>query len=293
MPTPHKRPSSAALSAAPAGAAVLASPVRIGKITYTNCIPFYYGLQKHRDLDFFEAYPAKINQAMHQGKMDIAPISSLEYLNHQKDYRLLPFSIGARDFTGSVILFSHEKIEGLNGMTIALTRESLSSVALLKVLLKLKFKFNNKFVVTDSNPREMLSNYPAALVIGDDALFYQPREFVYKSDLVELWWNWTGKPFCFALWAARRDFAEDHPEEVTRFVRKLKQNLETNLADIEGLIHRSLGLTFLDEKFSRIFGYLFNLNYYLDTTMGEGLELFFRLANRIGVSPRPEPLAFF
>ncbi|HLD50293.1 MAG TPA: menaquinone biosynthesis protein [bacterium] len=277
----------------PAQNKLLAPPLRVGKISYANCLPFYYGLQKHQDPDFFESYPVKINQAMRHGKMDIAPISSLEYLNHQKDYRLLPFSIGARDFTGSVILFSHEKIEGLNGVPIALSRESLSSVALLKILLKLKFKFKNKFVVTDSNPREMLSNYRAALVIGDGALFYQPREFVYKYDLVELWWNWTGKPFCFALWAVRRAFAEDHPEEVERFVKKLKQNLEMNLADIESLIHRSLGLTFLDEKFSRIFGYLFNLNYYLDTATGEGLDLFFRLANRIGISPRPEPLDFF
>lgn len=274
---------------------LLAPPLRVGKISYTNCLPFYYGLQKAQDpeLEYFESYPAKINHAMHQGKMDIAPISSLEYLNHQKEYRLLPFSIGARDFTGSVILFSREKLEGLNGVPIAITRESLSSVALLKILLKFKFKFENKFVVTDSDPREMLSNYRAALVIGDDALFFQPREFVYRYDLVELWSNWTEKPFCFALWAVRQEFAEEHPEEVTHFMKKLKRNLEHNLADIERLIHRSLGLTFLDQKFSRIFGYLFNLNYYFDAEVREGLELFFRLAARLDKSLRPKPLEFF
>lgn len=275
--------------------ALLPVPLRVGKITYTNCLPFYYGLQKNKDTDsdYFETYPARINQAMRHGKIDIAPISSLEYLNHQKDYLLLPFSIGARDFTGSVILFSREKLEGLNGVPIAVTRESVSSVALLKVLLKFKMKFENEFIVADSNPLEMLSKHRAALVIGDDALFYQSREFVYKYDLVELWWNWTEKPFCFALWAVRRAFAEEHPEEVARFMKKLKQNLDYNLADIEGLIHRSLGHTFLDEKFSRIFGYLFNLNYYLDTVTGEGLELFYRLAHRLRISPRPEPLEFF
>ena len=276
--------------------ALLAAPLlRVGKISYTNCIPFYFGLQNspEPDLDFFESYPARINQAMHCGKIDMAPISSLEYLNHQKEYLLLPFSIGARDFTGSVILFSREKIEGLNGVPIALTRESLSSAGLLKALLKFKFNFENEFVVTDSNPFEMLSKNRAALVIGDDALFYQSREFVYKYDLVELWWNWTENPFCFALWAVRRAFAAAHPEEVARFAKRLRQNLEHNLADIEGLIHRSLGLTFLDEKFSRIFGYLFNLNYYLDTPTGEGLELFFRLAHRLRISPRPGPLEFF
>ena len=275
--------------------ALLAGPLRVGKIFYTNCIPFYHGLQKkeEEDLHYFESYPARINQTMRQAKIDIAPISSLEYLNHQQDYLLLPFSIGARDFSGSVILFSHEKIEGLNGATIALTRESLSSAALLKILLKFKFKFKNKFLTTDSDPAEMLARHPAALVIGDDALFYQPRQFVYKYDLGELWWDWTEKPFCFALWAVRRAVARERPEEVAQFVKKIKQNLERNLADIEGLIHRSLGLNFLDERFSRIFGYLFNLNYYLDSSMGEGLELFFRLAHRLKISPRPEPPEFF
>lgn len=269
---------------------------RVGKIRYINCIPYYHQLQKSEngDLEFYEASPAELNAAMQQEKIELAPISSLEYLNHQKDYLLLaPFIIGARDFSGSVLLFSREKIEALHHTTVSLSRESLSSAVLLKILLKFKYKFENKFVLMDSNPKKMLSECPAALVIGDDALFYQPEEFVYKYDLSELWWNWTDMPFCFALWAVRRDFAEANPEEVVSFTKKLKKNLNHNLTDIEGLIRDSLNLTFLDERFPKIFGYLFNLSYGMDPLMQEGLELYYQLAHRLGVSPRPKELEFF
>ncbi len=266
---------------------------RIGKICYTNCLPYYHQLESEGG-DYYESFPARINLAMRHEKIDIAPVSSLEYLNHQRKYFILPeFAIGSRDFSGSVLLLSKEKIENLNGKTIALTRESASSSALLRVLLKFKYKFDNKFTAMHSEPDRMLEKAPAALVIGDSALFYQPKDFVYKYDLSELWWNWTGKPFCFALWVVRRDFAEEYPEEVSVFSRRLKKSRDRNLMDLETLVKDALGLTFLDKRFPKVFGYLFNLSYTLDPEMREGLELFYRLANRLRLSPRPKNLEFF
>jgi len=277
--------------------------IRVGKISYTNSLPFYHHLDRRElsckepesfSIDFYEGVPAQINQAMQEGRLDIAPVSSLEFLNHQKDYLLLPhLAIGSRDFSGSVLLVSREKIEGLNKAKIALTRQSLSSAVLLKILLRFKYKFSNEFVSLDGSPEELLRNREAALVIGDDALFYRSAEFVYKYDLSELWWNWTGKPFCFAVWAVRREFATHHREELSAFYFRLQKNLETNLADIEKLLREGMNLSFMDERFAKLFGYLFNLNYGMDPLVREGLELFFRMAERLGVSPHPHKLEFF
>jgi len=274
----------------------LKTQIRIGKIIYTNCLPYYHQLfeQTNGSYDVLETYPAKLNQLMHQGKVDIAPISSLEYVNHQKNYQLLSdFVIGSRDFSGSVLLLSNERIENLNGAEIAVTKESLSSTALLKILLRFKYKYTNRFRVCESDPEKMLRQNKAVLVIGDTALFYQPSEFVYKYDLSELWWNWAEKPFCFAVWAVRREFAAKNSEEVVAFTKRLRKNLERNLADLEALIRDGLGMSFTDERFSKVFGYLFNLSYGIDHSMKEGLELFYRLANRYGLSPRPKQLDFF
>jgi chorismate dehydratase len=272
--------------------------LRLGRIRYLNTLPFYQGLEvpleeSGFDVEWTTGSPVEINRKMRQGKLDIAPISSLEYLNHSEQYLLLPkLCIGSRDFSASVLLLSKERVEGLDGATITLSNESLSAATLLKILLRFKFKFKNKFRQQASDPAAMLSSSDACLVIGDDALFFRPKDFVYKTDLSELWWNWAERPFCFSLWAVSRAYWRERPEAVFQFYRRLKANLDKNLLDLEKLIREGQGLTLADEKFATLFGYLFNLSYGLDEEMRGGLELFFNLAHRLGISPKLKKLEF-
>ncbi len=278
------------------------TPLRIGKIRYLNCLPFFFGLPELLrakgivpEPSFFESYPAEINQAMEKGEIDAAPISSLEYLRNQDEYLLLPdLAIGTRLFARSVLLLSRKKIEQLNGAVIALSRESLSSSGLLRILLGKKYEHRNTFEVTEQDPEAMLRKYPAALVIGDQALFCQPKELVYKYDLGELWQSWTGKPFVFALWAARRDFATRHPETLRTFSEALRETLLKNLADPEALLKQALGIAPSDKRFCQMLGYLVNLQYTLDLAMKEGVVRFFELAHEEGLALTvPQPLRFF
>jgi chorismate dehydratase len=272
--------------------------LRLGRIRYLNTLPFYHGLavpleESGFGVEWTTGSPVEINRKMRQGKLDIAPISSLEYLNHSDQYLLLPkLCIGSRDFSASVLLLSKERVEGLNGATISLSNESLSAATLLKILLRFKFKFKNKFRQQASDPVAMLSSSDACLVIGDEALFFRPKDFVYKTDLSELWWNWAERPFCFSVWAVSRAYWREQPEAVFQFYRRLKANLDKNLLDLEKLLREGLGLTLADEKFATLFGYLFNLSYGLDEGMRGGLELFFSLAHRLGISPKPNKLEF-
>ncbi len=275
--------------------------LRIGKIRYLNCLPFYFGLTEmlrvkgvEPEVSFFESYPVEINQAMEKGEIDAAPVSSLEYLQHQEDYLLLPdLAIGTKLFARSVLLLSKKKIEELNGAVIALSRESLSSAGLLRILLKKKYGHQNTFELADQDPEAMLQKYPAALVIGDQALFCQPKELIYKYDLGELWHSWTGKPFVFALWAVRKSFAAQHPESLRSFAAALKENLLRNLEDPEGLLKQAFEVTPSDKRFCQMLGYLVNLQYTLDQDMKEGVTRFFELAHEEGLAPAPQPLRFF
>ncbi len=267
---------------------------KIGKISFVNTTPFYFHLLSTSKIPFFvEGSPAEINELMNQNKIDFAPISSLEYALHQDQYLLLPnLCIGSRDFSRSVLLLSKERIAGLEGTKIMLSKKSLSSAALLKILLKFKHRFTNEFVVGNGTPKEMLETSDAVLAIGDEALFFKPKEFLYKYDLSELWWNWTELPFCFAVWAVRREFYREHPQEVFEFYNKLKENLQINLQDLETLLREALNLTVADENFSKVFGYLFNLNYYLDSEMKKGLELFYNFAARADLAPAVNHISF-
>lgn len=281
--------------------------LKVGRIQYLNVLPFFHGLasdltancrvcqETHSSLDFsFHQHPPSVlNKMMQAGRLDVAPISSFAYLLRQKDYLLLPdLGIGSRDFSGSVILFSKLPIEGLRQKTIAVTSESVSSVMLLKILMRFKYKFSNKFVVAKPDPDAMLERYQTALMIGDAALFYKPQSFVYRYDLSELWWNWTGKPFCFALWAVRRSVAERYRAEVLCFARRLRDQREINLVNIETLLKEALGMDFMNPRFSKLFGYFFNLIFGFDEAMQEGLDLFYRLAHRYGAVDRPQKLEF-
>lgn len=277
--------------------------VKIGRIKYSNVLPFFHRLgetvpsqtsKPPVQFHFTDECPSKINELMAAGEVDMAPVSSLFYFSHPETYLLLPnLAISARDFSGSVLLFSKDKIETLDQQKIAVTEESLSSATLLQIILKFKYRFVNQFTSCPSDPDKMLERYRAALVIGDQALFYQPKNFVYKYDLSELWWNWTGKPFCFALWVVRKSFAQDYPAEVSWICEQIAKTREKNLADIEQLLKEALDLQFTSEQFTKLFGYLFNLNYGLESRVLEGLELFYRLAERLGLGIRPKNLEFF
>lgn len=268
--------------------------LKVGKISFVNTMPFYFGLSDPaQNVSYREGSPAEINDLMARGEIDFAPISSLEYALHQDQYRLLPnLCVGSRDFARSVLLLTREKIEGLNNQKIVLSKKSLSSAALLKVILKFKYRFSNEFVVGNGSPEDMLAQANSVLAIGDEALFFKPKEFLYKYDLSELWWNWTELPFCFAVWAVRRKFYEQHARDVFEFYKKLKGNIERNLQDLETLLKEAYHLTVASEDFSRVFGYLFNLNYYLDPDMKKGLELFYNFAERAHLAPAVSKIDF-
>ena len=296
------------------------APLRIGKIRYLNCLPFFFGLEeklreKGLEAGFFESHPAAINRAMQEGTIDAAPMSSLEYLQHQDDYRLIhDLGIGARGFARSVVLISKKKIEQLDHAVIALSEESLSSAGLLRILLKQKYGLTNTYDSTEQDPEAMLQKYPAALLIGDGALFCEikvtPRSrpkpqgsslgewdgksphplMIYKYDLATLWQEWTGKPFVFAVWAARREFAEQFSEQVHSLGTALSETLAKNLEDPQTFLKQAVGVAPADKKFCQLLGYFVSLQFNLDSEMKEGLARYFELAHQEGLAPVPKPL---
>jgi chorismate dehydratase len=63
--------------------------------------------------------------------------------------------------------------------------------------------------------------HEAVLVIGDAALqLAAAGTYPYRYDLGEEWKRWTGKPFVFAVWAARR--TADSPSVVQAHAALLK-----------------------------------------------------------------------
>ena len=198
----------------------------IGHIEYANCTPIFTALSAHFDCSgyrFVDGVPARLNALLRSGGLDLSPSSSIEYAQAHREYCLLPeLSISAIGPVKSVLLFSSLPIEELDGEVIGLSAESDTSVNLLKVLLCRKYGLRNGFERTALPLAEALTRYRALLLIGDAALrgAREPGDLrVY--DLGELWHDFTGLPFVFALWIARRQAAAEKGAELAALARDL------------------------------------------------------------------------
>ena len=104
----------------------------------------------------------------------------------------------------SVALFTKTPIAAVR--TIAADTSSRTSNALLRILCAERFGIEPEFLPMAPDPDRMLAECDAALIIGDPALYLDPRTAgVEKIDLGEEWTSLTGFPFVWAFWAGRPD----------------------------------------------------------------------------------------
>ncbi len=166
-----------------------------------------------------------------------------------------------------------------------LSASSRTSIALLELLCGDVWKVRPHFAEAraEAGDLESLEGLPhdAVLVIGDAALLLAARHaYPYRYDLGEEWKGWTGMPFVFAVWAARRS------SDLAR-VRRIHQAL---------LASRAWGLSHLDQladaaaltcnvRRATCLQYLAGLDYALSYKHLAGLTDFFRRLAARGLVP--------
>jgi chorismate dehydratase len=131
----------------------------------------------------------------------LSPSSSIEYAKNQENYVICNrFCTSSTLEIRSVKLFSKYKWEDLDKKNVHLTKESDTSVVLLKLLSSQRFKVAPIWQSGDFN----MESYDARLLIGDRALKEVEKwEFVY--DLASVWQDWQNMPFVFGLWIIRKE----------------------------------------------------------------------------------------
>jgi chorismate dehydratase len=263
--------------------------LRIGRITYANCTPIFHELQKQasdEDYQFVCGVPSDLNTMLAAGEIDVCPSSSIEYAIHPDRYLILPdLSISSIGTVRSVLLFSRIPIEELDRQKILLSSESATSVNLLRILLKKRFGLSCHFTVSVQPQDSTLQEAAAMLLIGDGALrtsFLESDLLVY--DLGELWHEWTGLPFVFALWLCGRMVAKDRSADVTLLTRHLIASKERARADLEAIAQNSSEAQWMGRD--RLIAYWRdNISYDLDSSHLEGLILFYRYCTELGFLP--------
>ena len=264
--------------------------LRLGHIVYSNGFPVharFVDQPREDDPGLVEGIPSALNDLLREGAIDVAPCSSIEYALHADRYRILPdLVIGSRGAVGSILLVAEHHPRELRGRRVALPTASATSVVLLKILLRARWRVRPEFFWFDQATEDPFrQGASAALFIGDVAL--RPElfpELPVRLDLGEEWWLETGLPFAFAVWQAGSGDA--------RALRRLHEALLSSRA--YGEENRGA----LAARYSARFGlapavlerYWADLTFDLDAEMVEGLSTFYRMAAEIREVPRAPAL---
>ncbi|GHC70961.1 chorismate dehydratase [Streptomyces flavofungini] len=195
---------------------------RVGHIQFLNCLPLYWGLARTGTLLDFELTkdtPEKLSEQLVRGELDVAPVTLVEFLKNADDLVAFPdLAVGCDGPVMSCVIVSQVPLDRLDGARVALGSTSRTSVRLAQLLLAEKIGVRPDYYSCPPDLGLMMQEADAAVLIGDAALRANlidgPRLGLEVHDLGRMWKDWTGLPFVFAVWAARRDYLAREPEVV-------------------------------------------------------------------------------
>jgi len=261
------------------------APLRLGAVSYLNARPLTWSLDEDPRWQIRYDLPSVCAGVLARGEVDLALVSSVEYLRSD-DYRMVPgVGIGSRGPVASIGLFTRTPIGEIR--TLALDTSSLTSVALIKILCQRRFGIRPAFVSHGPDLAAMMRVTDAALLIGDPALEADHASLgLTKIDLGEEWTAMTGLPFIYAAWTGRAGTAS--PADVAA----LQAAQARGIADFDAIAAeygRGDGArTVRASRYLRD-----NMRYGLGADEAAGLQLFLDYAADLGVAPKRRRLEFF
>ena len=257
---------------------------KIGAVSYLNTKPLVAGLDpRASDYELIFDLPSRLADQLAQGDLDVALIPVIEAAAKPEYTIVSDACIACHGPVWSVKLFSRVPIGEIK--TLALDEGSRTSRALTRIYLANKYglKPDCKLLPIDQDWTQ--SECDAALVIGDRAMKTEAVEFPISLDLGTAWSEWTGRPFVFAVWAAR---AGTDLEHVGALLSEARDNGLRRLAEIasDQAKHYDLSqqdcLRYLEQ----------NIHYYLGDQEKQGMDLYFQHAAKLSLIAEHAQLRF-
>lgn len=263
--------------------------MKLGRIPWINCFPVYGAIDRgvvEMPATLVSGTASELNDLLAAAELDVSVVSAVEYARNASAYHLLPdLAITCDGPVHSVKLFSKRPVAELDGRTILRTASSRTSILLLELLCRHRWEIAPRFatVRAESRDLESLEGLPheAVLVIGDAALMLAASEkYPVEVDLGDAWKQWTGLPFVFAVWAARRD---SNQAKVQVIHQRLLQSRAWGLAHLDELAADAARGSGVSSRVCR--DYLDHLDYQLSYRHLAGLTDFFRRLAQDGMVP--------
>ena len=180
----------------------MAKLIRIGAVNYLNSKPLIYELSGlPSEVELVLDVPSHLADRLSEGDLDVALIPVIEYFRHD-NYRVVPdIAIASNGPVLSVTLFS--RVPWAEIRRVALDEGSRTSAALTQILLRGRYGVCQEVVPWPLDRDAEDADADAVLLIGDRAMRACLPGFAHAYDLGQEWFDWTGLPFVYAVWAVR------------------------------------------------------------------------------------------
>lgn len=256
---------------------------RLGAVPYLNAKPLTYVLEKQPrpEVEVVTEVPSRLAVQLKQGDLDAALLSSWVCLA-EPDWVPVPgLAIASEGPVQSVKLFS--KVDLSQVQRVALDTSSLTSAALTRLLFRERFGLYPDYLDHPPDLATMLRVADAALLIGDPGLaqhFRATQELETPIfdvlDLGRAWTDWTGMPFVWAVWTARKEILSTSLPDILQQARRDSCGL---IPEIAAAASRSLQLP--PEVCEHYLRHV--MRYELGPREQAGLERFAQLARKVGL----------
>ncbi|MFI1917095.1 menaquinone biosynthesis protein [Nocardia sp. NPDC020380] len=220
--------------------------MRLGNFSFLNCVPVRWGLahtNSHEKLELTSGTPTALAADLLAGRIDVGPVSLVEYLQNTDSLELLPggFSISSHGPILSCHLVSRTESAGLDGAVVALSNGSRTTTLMAQLLLEDVMGVEPVYRSAPQNLSRMLAAADAAVIIGDEALqlYDTSPADLQMMDIGESWHRWTGLPTVFAVWVVRREFKSANPGQVSAAAEILRNAFELAGAHPESVIDQA------------------------------------------------------
>ena len=248
----------------------------VGCVKYLNARPLIRGWPGNVEFD----HPSALCQRLANGQLDVALVSSFEFLRNPI-YRIVDdVSISSDGPVYSVVVAHRGEFSDIE--EIELDPASETAVNVLRCLLA-EVGLTPHLI---SRTSESTGLSRARLIIGDQAIsFRQHHADAFQFwDLGEQWKKLTGLPFVYALWLIRPEVPD--AKSIAQRLRGLR---DENLADIPAIVSdavadvadkRAITREFLDRYYTE------HLRFDFGTREKRGLQTFADLCAKHGVVPK-------
>ncbi len=263
----------------------MARPIRIGAVSYLNTKPLIHDLEHLAPAaELVLDYPSRLAEQLDAGRLDVALIPVIEYFRSGR-YRLLPdLAIASQGPVLSVTLFSRHPWPQIH--RVALDEGSRTSAALAQILLRRRYQVQPEVVPLPLDRAAEDVDADAVLLIGDRAMHACLPGFAHAFDLGQEWYDWTGLPFVYAVWAVRAG------ADLGPVAGALAEAKRRGCAHIGRIAHAEAPKLGLDAGFCR--RYLQSIIHFdLGPREQAGLHHYYMLASELGLARRGVNLAFY